>query len=125
MELNIPEVHKEVTDAFDIYEAALTGNDVEVLDVLFWDSSHTIRYGAGENLYGYSEIADFRAGRSAKGLDRKLSKTVITTFGHDTATAMTLFERTGSENIGRQSQTWIRLPEGWRIVAAHVSVIKP
>lgn len=124
MELNNPEVIEEVSEAFARYEAALTGNDTDVLDELFWDSPHTIRYGAAENLYGYAEIAEFRAGRSPRGLDRTLSRTVITTFGRDTATAMTLFARSGNESIGRQSQTWIRQPEGWRIVAAHVSVIK-
>ena len=123
MEINIPEVLEQVSEAFARYEAALTGNDVEVLDELFWNSPHTIRYGVGENLYGYDEIEAFRAGRSPKGLDRTLSRTVITTFGRDTATAMTLFERQGSERIGRQSQTWIRQPEGWRIVAAHVSIV--
>ena len=123
MEINIPEVLEQVSEAFARYEAALTGNDVDVLDELFWNSPQTIRYGAAENLYGYDEIEAFRAGRSPKGLDRTLSRTVITTFGRDTATAMTLFERQGSERIGRQSQTWIRQPEGWRIVAAHVSII--
>ena len=123
MEINIPEVLEQVSEAFARYEAALTGNDVDVLDELFWNSPQTIRYGAAENLYGYDEIEAFRAGRSPKGLDRTLSRTVITTFGHDTATAMTLFERQGSDRIGRQSQTWIRQPEGWRIVAAHVSIV--
>ncbi len=124
MEINIPEVLEQVSEAFQRYEAALTGNDVNVLDELFWDSPHTIRYGAGENLYGYDEIAEYRASRSPQGLDRTLSRTVITTFGRDIATAMTQFERTGREGIGRQSQTWAKLPEGWRIVAAHVSVIE-
>jgi hypothetical protein len=123
MQINIPEVLEQVSEAFARYEAALTGNDLDVLDELFWNSPHTIRYGAAENLYGYDEIKAFRAGRSPKGLDRTLSRTVITTFGHDTATAMTLFERQGSDRIGRQSQTWIRQPEGWRIVAAHVSIV--
>ena len=123
MELNIPEVLEEVTAAFARYEAALTTNDVEVLDELFWDNLSTIRYGAAENLYGYDEIAAFRSGRNPAGLDRQLSGTVITTFGYDAATTMTLFERDGSDRIGRQSQTWIRRPEGWRIVAAHVSLI--
>lgn len=123
MEINIPDVLEEVSEAFARYESALTGNDVEILDELFWRSPHTTRYGAAENLYGYDEIADFRAGRSPKGLARHLSRTVITTFGRDAATAMALFERLGDGRIGRQSQTWMRLPEGWRIVAAHVSLI--
>lgn len=123
MEINIPEVLEEVSVEFARYEAALTTNDVEVLDELFWYNSNTIRYGAAENLYGYDEIAAFRSGRNPAGLDRQLSGTVITTFGRDAATAMTLFEREGSDRIGRQSQTWIRRPGGWRIVAAHVSLI--
>lgn len=123
MEINIPSVLDEVSKEFERYEEALTGNDIDVLDELFWQSDHTVRYGAGENLYGYTEIAAFRAERSPKGLDRDLSRTRITTFGNDLATAMTLFERKGRAGIGRQSQTWVRFAEGWRIVAAHVSVI--
>lgn len=123
MKVNDPEIVAEVEAAFQRYEAALTGNDVDVLDALFWQAPETIRYGAGENLYGYDEIAAFRAGRSPKGLARSLRRTVITTFGRDFATAMTLFERPGEARIGRQSQTWVRLPEGWQIVAAHVSLI--
>lgn len=122
MELNRPDVHAEVSAAFERYEKALTMNDVATLDALFHDDASTIRYGIGENLYGFEEIAAFRAARPAKGLQRTLSRTVITTYGEDFATAMTLFHRS-VDAIGRQSQTWVRFPEGWRIVAAHVSVI--
>ncbi|MBE9606088.1 oxalurate catabolism protein HpxZ [Acetobacteraceae bacterium H6797] len=122
MEINIPEVHAEVSEAFAHYEKALTTNDVETLDALFWNSEHVIRYGGGENLYGYAEIAAFRASRPSVGLERVLERPVITTFGRDMATACTMFRRTPGK-IGRQSQTWARLPEGWRVVAAHVSVI--
>ncbi len=121
MQINIPEVHAEVSSAFQRYEAALVGNDVETLDALFWSSPHVIRYGAGENLYGQEEILAFRRSRPSKGLDRNLTRTVITTFGTDYGTANTEFLRDGVTRVGRQSHTWVRLPEGWRIVAAHVS----
>lgn len=122
-EINLPEVVAEVTAAFQRYEAALTGNDVAVLDELFWNSPHTLRYGAGENLRGYEAIKAFRLVRPSKGLERDLVNTVITTYGRDYATANTEFTRQGETRIGRQSHTWLRLPEGWRIVAAHVSLI--
>lgn len=122
VEINLPDVKAEVEAAFARYETALVTNDVAVLDALFWNSPLTIRYGAGENLYGYDEIRAFRAGRSSKGLERSLRKTVITTYGRDMATAMTLFEREGSPT-GRQSQTWMRTLDGWKVVAAHVSAI--
>ncbi len=124
MEINLPDVVAEVRAAFDRYEAALTSNDVATLDASFWDGAAVIRYGIGENLYGAAEIAAFRAARPSQGLMRSLSRTVITSFGHDFATASTLFEReTIGGKIGRQMQSWVRLPEGWRVVAAHVSVI--
>jgi hypothetical protein len=123
MEINKPAVLAEVEAVFRRYETALTTNDVAALDELFWDSPHTIRYGAAENLYGYPEIQSFRAARSPAGLMRALSRTVITTFGDDFATASTLFTREGSPKLGRQMQSWARLPEGWRVVAAHVSLI--
>ena len=123
MNINIPDVLAEVTAAFDRYEAALVGNDVAVLDELFWYSPHTLRYGATENLYGYDAIQAFRAGRPSAGLERTLLKTVITTYGHDFATANVEFQRTGGAKPGRQSQTWMRTPEGWRVVAAHVSLL--
>jgi Protein of unknown function (DUF3225) len=124
MEINLPDVHAEVAAAFARYEAALVSNDVATLQELFWRSDRTIRYGIAENLYGSEQIAAFRAARLPVGLARRIDRTVITTFGRDFATASTLFERdTVPGKIGRQMQTWARLPEGWRIVAAHVSLI--
>ena len=125
MEIDLPDVLAEVTAQFARYEAALVSNDVAVLDELFRNDSRTLRYGINENLYGYEEIMAFRAGRSPVGLMRKTARTVITTYGRDTAVASTLFYRdawTGSK-VGRQMQTWVRFAEGWRIVAAHVSII--
>ncbi len=121
--INDPAVQAEVQAVFARYEDALVHNRVEVLDELFWHSPHTVRYGAGENLVGYDAIAAFRAARSPVGLARQLTRTVITTYGSDFATAMTEFQREGSTALGRQSQTWVRLLEGWRVVAAHVSLI--
>ncbi len=123
LEINAPAVLAEVTAAFMRYEDALVHNKVEVLDELFWDSPHTLRYGATENLYGAAEIQAFRASRPSTGLMRELTRTVITTYGQDFATANTEFVRPGSTAIGRQSQTWLRTPEGWRVVAAHVSLL--
>lgn len=123
MDINIPEVLAEVTAAFMRYEKALTGNDVTVLDELFCNSPHTIRYGVTENLYGYDQIKAFRAGRSPAGLEREIFNTAITTYGRDFAVANTEFRRTNSSKTGRQSQTWLRLPEGWRVVSAHVSLL--
>jgi Protein of unknown function (DUF3225) len=123
MNINIPDVLAEVTAVFARYEDALVHNQVEVLDELFWDSPKTIRYGIAENLIGVDAIREFRAARPATGLARRLASTVITTYGRDTATAMTEFHRDGSTRIGRQSQTWVRMPDGWRVVAAHVSLI--
>ena len=123
MQINLPDVLQEVQAAFARYEKALTGNDVAVLDELFWNSPHTLRYGATENLYGYEEIQAFRAGRPSQGLARTVLKTVLTTYGRDFATANIEFQREGSRKIGRQSQTWVRLPQGWRVVAAHVSLM--
>jgi hypothetical protein len=125
MEINRPDTVAEVEAAFARYEAALVGNDVETLDALFWASPHTIRYGGAENLYGHDEIAAFRAARSSAGLARQLERTVITTYGRDFATASTLFRRDAAPGkIGRQMQSWVRLPQGWRVVAAHVSLIQ-
>jgi hypothetical protein len=124
MDINLPEVLAEVNAVFARYEHALVSNDVAVLDELFWNSPHTLRYGATENLYGYDAIRDFRAGRSPQGLARELLKTVITTYGRDFATANTEFQRQGSSRTGRQSQTWLRTKQGWRVVAAHVSLIE-
>ena len=124
MDINLPDIHTEVAAEFARYEAALTNNDTATLRALFWSGPLTIRYGIGENLYGSDEIAAFRAARSPVGLMRRISRTVITTYGRDFATASTLFERdTVPGKIGRQMQSWARMPEGWRIVAAHVSLI--
>jgi hypothetical protein len=125
MQINLPEVLDEVRAVFARYEDALVTNQVDVLDELFWTSEHTVRYGAAENLVGIEAIRAFRLARPSTGLARTLHRTVITTYGRDFATAMTEFSREGSPRIGRQSQTWARLPEGWRVVAAHVSVIDP
>ena len=124
MEIDLPDVVAEVTAQFERYEKALVSNDVAVLDELFRNDSRTLRFGIAENLYGYSEIASFRAARPPVGLMRKTARTVITTYGRDTALASTLFYRdTLAGRVGRQMQTWVRFPEGWRIVAAHVSII--
>ena len=124
MEIDLPEVVAEVRAAYDIYEKALTGNDVATLDALFRDDARTIRYGGTENLYGYKEIMAFRAGRSPAGLERTTSKTVITTYGREFAVASTLFHRTTSPGkVGRQMQTWVKFSDGWKVVAAHVSMI--
>ena len=126
MEVNLPDVKAEVEAAFALYEKALMENDVDGLQALFWNSDLTIRYGINENLYGYQEIGAFRAGRSPVGLARTISRTVITTFGRDFGTASTLFHREATAGkVGRQMQTWVRNPDGWRVVAAHVSVIDP
>lgn len=124
MEVDLPDVAAEVREAFARYETALTTNDVAALDGLFRKDARTLRYGIGENLYGFDAIAAFRAARNPAGLMRDLSKTVITTYGRDMAVASTLFHRASLPGkIGRQMQTWVRFAEGWRIVAAHVSII--
>lgn len=120
MEINRPEILSEVEAAFARYETALVNNDLAELNALFHDDPRTIRYGIAENLYGYDEIAAFRMSRRADQLSRTLSRTVITTYGDSFATAMTLFDRPPG-GPGRQSQTWVRFPLGWQIVAAHVS----
>jgi len=124
MEIDLPEVVAEVRREFERYERALVSNDVALLDALFHDDPRTVRYGGAENLYGYAEIKAYRAARPSAGLTRTLSRTVITTYGRDLATASTLFDRPSVPGkIGRQMQTWVRFPEGWRVVAAHVSMI--
>ena len=123
MDINLPEIVAEVTAAFQRYEAALVANDVPVLDSCFWPSEHTVRYGQSENLHGIEEIRSFRSARPNIDLSRDLAQTIITTFGHDAATASTLFRRRGSGRTGRQMQTWIRTDLGWRVVAAHVSFL--
>jgi dihydropteroate synthase len=124
MQIDIPDVKAEVEAAFAAYEQALVTNDVPTLEALFWDDGRTIRYGVGENLYGMDAIRAFRRARSPVGVMRSIDRTVITTFGRDFATASTLFSReTTPGKVGRQQQSWARLPEGWRVVAAHVSLI--
>jgi hypothetical protein len=124
MDIDLPNVLAEVRAAFDAYERALVTNDVEALDAMFRDDPRTIRFGGSENLFGYSAIKAFRVARSPVGLARTLSDTVITTYGRNLAIASTLFRRASMPGqVGRQMQTWIRFPEGWRVVAAHVSVI--
>ncbi|MET1113677.1 MAG: oxalurate catabolism protein HpxZ [Comamonas sp.] len=123
-EINLPEVVEEVTQAFARYEQALVHNLVDELDLLFWHSPHTMRYGAGENLYGYAEIQAFRAARPGAGLARTVTRSQLTTFGRDFATTHLEFSRAGSDRVGRQTQTWLRRPEGWRVVSAHVSLMQ-
>ena len=124
-DLNIPSVVAELSAAYDRYETALVGNDVPVLQELFWNSPQAIRYGATENLYGYAEIEAFRKSRPSLGLAREIVRKEIVTFGHDTGAVNIEFHRTieGRDRIGRQSQFWRKLPEGWRIISAHVSMM--
>ena len=123
MDINRPDVLAEVTAAFARYEAALVGNDVATLDELFWDSPHTLRYGAGENLYGIAAIRAYRSARPATGLARAILRTQITTYGDSFAATHVEFQRVGSERLGRQTQAWVKLPQGWRVVSAHVSLM--
>lgn len=121
-EINLPEVHAEVSAVFARYEEALVTNQRDVLDELFWNSPHTLRYGFSENHYGHADISAFRASLPVQSPPRELLRTVITTYGRDFATANVEFRREGGREVGRQSQTWIRTAEGWRVVAAHVSM---
>lgn len=123
MKINDAATLAEVTAAFNRYELALMLNDLPVLDELFWQSPHTLRYGVGENLYGFTAIVEFRKHRPGGSPQRVLTKTVITTYGADFGTANTEFRRDGAALVGRQSQTWVRMSEGWRVVAAHVSML--
>ncbi len=123
LEVDLPDVLEEMRAVFARYEDALVTNKIDVLDALFWSSPSTVRYGVAENLVGIEAIRAFRAARPSVGLARTLSSTVVTTYGRDFATAMTEFRRDGSTNVGRQSQTWVRFADGWKVVAAHVSVI--
>lgn len=124
MDIDLPEIVAEVSEAFARYEAALVGNDVATLNELFHSDPRTLRYGGGENLYGYDEIKAFRGARSPVGLMRTTARTIITAYGRDAAVASTLFYRDSAPGkVGRQMQTWVRFAEGWRIVAAHVSMI--
>ncbi len=121
MEINIPDVVAEVTAAFERYEQALSTNDLDTIDGLFRDSPLTLRYGPNGTLLGHAAISTFRRARDIKGVERTLKNSIITTFGRDLAVANTESDRPGSDVTGRQSQTWVRMPEGWRIVSAHVS----
>jgi ketosteroid isomerase-like protein len=123
MIINDPETLTAVRAAVDAYEAALMANDVEGLDGMFWNAPQTVRYGVAENLYGFEAIAAFRIGRAGGSPQRARLKTEITTFGRDFAVANVEFLRTGAKQPGRQSQTWIRLDQGWKVVSAHVSLL--
>ncbi len=121
MDIDIPEVVAEVRAAFERYEQALSSNDLDTIDALFWDSPATLRYGPNGTLVGHAAISAFRRARDIKGVVRTLENTRITTFGRDLAVANTESTRPGSDVTGRQSQTWVRMADGWRIVSAHVS----
>lgn len=123
MKINDPEVLSAVTAAFAAYERALMDNDLAALDALFWDSKLTVRFGPGQNLYGIEAIQAFRTARVGGSPKRTLANTVITTFGDDFATANTEFQRAGAAHPGRQSQSWVRFAEGWRVVSAHISML--
>jgi hypothetical protein len=120
-EINIPEIVAEVTQAHERYERALSANDLDVLDSLFWDSERTLRYGSNGTLLGHADISAFRRARKIKGIERTVLNTLVTTFGRDFAVTNSESKRPGAAGKGRQSQTWVRMPEGWRIVSAHVS----
>jgi hypothetical protein len=122
-EVDLPEVVAELTAVFARYEDALVHNRTDVLDELFWADARVVRYGTAENLLGIEAIRAFRAARPATGLARTLERTVVTTYGRDFGTAMTEFRREGNPRVGRQSQTWVRFADGWKIVAAHVSLM--
>ncbi len=123
MIINDPDTLAALTAAFGRYEQALMHNDLAMLDSLFWDSKHTLRYGVGENLYGFAAIREFRIHRPGGSPPRALRNTVITTYGTDFGTANTEFVRNNSTLIGRQSQSWVQMAAGWRVVAAHVSML--
>jgi hypothetical protein len=122
VEVNRPDVVAEVKAVFDAYEAALVANDVDALDAFFWDSPDVVRFGVADRQHGASEIAAFRR-RAGAPPPRSLENTVVTTFGPATAVVTTEFRTPGDPRIGRQSQTWIRIDDGWRVVSAHVSII--
>lgn len=121
MEINHPQTLADVTREFNRYQQAILDNDVGVLNELFWHNAHTLRYGIGENLYGHAAIAAYRGTRDAASVARVVGKTIVTSYGRDAATTNCEFAR--GNRKGRQSQSWIRMPEGWRIVAAHVSYL--
>lgn len=121
MKINDPDIVAEVRAAFDAYEAALMADDVAAMDQLFHDAPTTVRYGVGEVLYGIEEIREFRKGRGGSP-QRRLGRVEITAYGPDFATADAEFFRDGSDRRGRQSQSWVRFPDGWKVVSAHVSL---
>ena len=123
MTIDDPVVVAEVRAAFDAYEAALMANDLDAMDALFWDSPYTVRFGPGQNSFGIDAIREFRKARPGGSPQRKLLRVEITTFGPDFAIANAEFQREGTDGTGRQSQTWVRFAEGWRVVAAHVSLL--
>ena len=125
MQINDPAIVAELAELYPLYEEALVTNDVETLTRMFWSSPYAIRLGAGENLYGIDEIEAFRKSRPAVNLARQPIRLEIVTFGKDFGSITLEFERTTATGIvrGRQSQVWVRLPEGWRIVSAHVSIL--
>lgn len=122
-ELNLPEIVAEVRQVFDRYEAALQANDIPVLEELFWNDPTTTRYGVGENLYGWHAISNFRRSGKLGRFRRELTRTVITTYGHDFATANTEYQREGELATGRETKTLVRTLVGWRIVSAHASLL--
>ncbi|MES2605327.1 MAG: oxalurate catabolism protein HpxZ [Pseudomonadota bacterium] len=121
MKINQPLTLQEVEQVFDAYEKALVGNDMAKLDELFWNDAATLRYGAGENLVGFDAIQAFRLQRPSANLARTVTSRHITTFGTDYAVANITFTKVGESRIGRQTQTWVKFPNGWHVVAAHVS----
>ncbi|GEM17775.1 oxalurate catabolism protein HpxZ [Gluconobacter oxydans] len=121
--LNDPDILRDITALSDRYERALGENELQELDSLFYDGPETVRYGVGENLYGFDEIQAFRRNRTGGSPPREVLRRVITVIGRDVATVDLEFRRIGAERIGRQSQTWFRTPEGWKIIAAHVSLM--
>jgi hypothetical protein len=124
MQINIPTVVEEVRNAFIDYEAVLMKNDTDALDAWFWDSPHTVRYGVAEILHGAEAISAYRKTCQPVPASRVLANTIVTTFGHDYATVSTEFTDHTSTQIGRQMQTWARLDGQWRVVAAHVSLMR-
>ena len=120
-EINIPEIVAEVTAAHNRYDQALADNNVKILNEMFWNSPHTLRYGITENLYGHDQISGFRQARAQDNFAREVLKVTFTTYGRNFATTNIEFTRGSSDRLGRQSQTWLRTDDGWRIVAAHVS----
>lgn len=123
MQINKSKIVTEIEEQVMRYEKALVNNEIAVLNELFWHSEHTVRLGGSENLFGFDAIAQFRSNRSTKGLDRVVEKVSVSTFGEQLACAHVIFSRPG-QPLGRQSQTWVKIDQQWRIVSAHVSTLK-